>query len=137
MKNKDIVEGILSKHSNSTGYIKSIFDGKCFKKNDFYAGEETRLSIILYVDDFEVCNPLGTSRKKHKITAVYWVLANWLSKLQSALSSIQLALLCKAVDVKQFEYKAVLEPLLKDLATLEQKGIFISSVGHNVKGTVL
>ena len=28
MKNKDIAEGILSRCSNSTGYIKSIFDGK-------------------------------------------------------------------------------------------------------------
>lgn len=58
------------------------------------------------------------------------------STLQSALTTIHLALLCKAVDVKQLEYKAVLEPLLKDLATLEQEGIFISSVGKNIKGTV-
>lgn len=57
-------------------------------------------------------------------------------ELQSALTSIHLALLCKAVDVKQFEYKAVLEPLLKDLATLETKGIFISSVGKCFKGTI-
>lgn len=136
LKNKDIAEGILSRHSNSTRYIKSTFDGKLFKQNAFYAGEETRLSIILYVDDFEVCNPLGTSRKKHKITAVYWILANVPFQLQSALTSIHLALLCKAFDVKQFEYKAVLEPLLEDLGTLEQDGIFISSVGKSVKGTV-
>lgn len=136
LKNKDIAERTLSRHSNSTGHIKSICDGTFFKQSDFYAGEETRLSLILYVDDFEVCNPLGTSRKKHKITAVYWVLANVPTKLQSALTSIHLALLCKAVDVKQFEYKAVLEPLLKDLATLEQQGVFISSVGKNIKGTV-
>lgn len=136
LKNKDIADGILSRHSNSTEYIKSIFDGRFFKQNDFYVGEETRLSIILYVYDFEVCNSLGTSREKHKITSVYWILANVPSKLQSALTSIHLSLLCKAVDVKQFEYKAVLEPLLKDLATLEQEGIFISSVGKNIKGTV-
>ncbi|XP_061417319.1 uncharacterized protein LOC133348497 [Lethenteron reissneri] len=52
LKNEDIAEIILSRKSNSTGYIKSIFDGKSFKQNVFYAGEETRLSIILYVDDF-------------------------------------------------------------------------------------
>lgn len=43
LKNKDIAEGILSRHSNSTEHIKSIFDGRFFKQNDFYAGEETRL----------------------------------------------------------------------------------------------
>ncbi len=74
--------------------------------------------------------------KKNKLTAIYWVLANVPSNLQSTLMSTQLALLCKAVDVKQFEYKAVLEPLLKDLATLEQEGIFNSGDGKNIKGTV-
>lgn len=136
VKNKDVAEGILSRSSNSTDYFKSIFDGKCYKLNDFYAGEETKLSIILDVDDFEVCNPLGTSRKKYKITAIYWVLANLPCELQSELTSIHLSLLCRAVDVKQFECKIVLEPLLKDLVTLEQEGVFIPSAGKSIKGTV-
>ena len=99
--------------------LRQFFDGTFIRQNDFYTGEEIKLSIILYVNDFEVCNPLGTSRKKHKITAVYWVLANVPSHLQTALTSIHLGLLCKSVNVKQFEYKAILEPLLKDLATLQ------------------
>lgn len=57
-------------------------------------------------------------------------------KVQSALTSVHLALLCKAADIKRFEYSKVLAPLLTDLATLEQEGIFISSVGKNIKGTV-
>lgn len=57
-------------------------------------------------------------------------------RLQSALTSIQLALLCKSVDVKQFEYKVVLDPLLKDLVTLEQVGVFISCLGRNIKGAL-
>jgi len=44
-----------------------------------------RISLCLYIDDFEVCNPLGTSRKKHKLCAVYWILGS-----SSALSSIYL-----------------------------------------------
>lgn len=97
LKNKDFAESTLSTHSNRTEHFKSVFDGTFFKKNNFFAEEETKLCIILYVDDFEVCNPLGTSRKKHKITSLYWVLANVPSELQSALTSIHLALFCKAV----------------------------------------
>lgn len=48
-----------------------------FMKINFCAGDVERLSLILYIDDFEVCNPLGTSRKIHKVTAVYWVLENF------------------------------------------------------------
>lgn len=61
LKNKDFVMEAFSRCSSSTGHFKSIFYGTCFKDNDFYAVEETRLSIIICVDEFEVCNPLGTS----------------------------------------------------------------------------
>ncbi|KAK0153724.1 hypothetical protein N1851_004491 [Merluccius polli] len=115
----------------------SIHDGKYFKQNYFHAGEEVRISLILYVDDFKVCNPLGTSKKKQKITSVYFVLANVPSELRSALTSKYLAVLCKADDVKIFGYKAVLEPLLKDLSILEQEGIFVCSIGKNIKDYIV
>lgn len=37
-----------------------------------FSGEEE--SLILYIDDSEVCIPLRTSHKKHEIMAVYYVL---------------------------------------------------------------
>lgn len=94
------------------------------------------LSLIVYIAEFEVCNPLGTSRKKHKITAVYWVLANVPSEFCSTLRSIYLAILCKAVDAEK-RYEAVLEPLLNDFVELEKEGLFISMLEKTVKGTVV
>lgn len=54
---------------------KSYRDGVFFKENSFLSGGQLRVLLNLYVDDFEICNPLGTSRKRHKICAVYWNLA--------------------------------------------------------------
>lgn len=82
-------------------------------------------------------NPLGTSKKKHKLNAVYWVLANLPSKYRSTLQSIQLALLCKASDVKEFGYAKIFHPLIKDLVYLEQHGIYVEKLGVCIKGTVL
>lgn len=104
-----------SRHCVSLGQYSSFHDGSHFKENTFQSGEELRLSLLLYSDDFEICNPLGTSRKKHKVTGVYWVLADIPTVLRSKLSSIYLAVLCKAADVKTFGYPRVLEPLLSDL----------------------
>ena len=84
----------------------------------------------------EICNPLGTIRKKHKITAVYWVSADLPSLLRSELNLIFLAILCKPEDVKRFGYCAMLEPLLKDLVYLEKQGLYVPAVGRRVKGTV-
>ncbi|KAK0131259.1 Sterile alpha motif domain-containing protein 3 [Merluccius polli] len=136
LSNKEILEQVLTRRVSPSSQYESFYDGKYFQQNTFNAVEEPRLSIVLYIDDFEVCNPLGTSRKKHKITAVYWVLANVPLEFRSVLTSIYLALLCKVNDVKQFGYENVLEPLLDDLSTLEQEGLFISTVGKFIRGTV-
>lgn len=134
--NPDIVQSILTKQSDSK-HLASSHDGKFYKGNELLCSEEPTLSLILYIDDFEVCNSLGTSRKKKlKVTAVYWVLEDVPPEQRSQLTSIYLALLCKAVDVKQFGYVNILEPLLKDLTVLEKEGIYLSCVGKNISGTV-
>lgn len=130
---ENLREKVLSEEQNksSTKY-ESYRDGIIYKENSFYS-EELRITLVLCVDDFEICNPL---RKKHKITAVYWMFGNLPHSSRSTLSSVYLALLCKAVDIKRFGFDEELAPLLKDIAVLEHDGIYISSVGQNVKGSL-
>lgn len=115
---------------------RSFRDGEHYKRNSFLDGEKLRISINLYIDDFEVCNPLATSRKKHKLCGVYWVLGNLPPGSHSALSSIYLAILCKSEDLRTFGFEKVFDPLLRDLVTLEQHGVFISQLNECIKGTV-
>jgi len=111
------------------------FDG-AFYKNNTLLSNDCAISLILYIDDFEICNLLGTSRRKHKICALYWTLGNLSPSCQSSLSSIHLAALIKSDDVKFYGYEAVLEPLISDLITLEQHGVFLPKLGKCIKGTV-
>lgn len=137
LNNSSIQENVLrSVRHCASGHYTSFHDGSHFKENKFLSDEDLRISLLLYCDDFEICNPLGTSKKKHKVTGVYWVLADIPSVLRSTLPSIYLAVLCKADDVKQFGYPRVLEPLLRDLKSFEEDGIFVSCFGNVVKGTV-
>lgn len=115
---------------------RTIRDGEYYKQNSFLSGEGFRIALHLYVDDFELCNPLGTSRKKHKLCGVYWVLGSLPPGSHSKLSSIYLAVLSKSDDIKTYGYQKLLEPLLQDLSILEQHGVFISQIGQFVKGTV-
>lgn len=113
-------------------------DGSYFKENGLLSSSgELKLSLLLYIDDIEVANPLGTSRKIHKLCSVYWVLADLPSKYRSALHVIQLAVLCKVPDLQRCGYDRVLGPLLRDICTLERDGVFIESLGQSVKSTVL
>lgn len=78
---------------------KSSFDGVFFKENELLSKQES-ISLILYIDEFEICNPLGTSKRKHKICGLYWILGNLPPSCNSALSSIYLAALIKSNDLK-------------------------------------
>lgn len=137
MSNRDILEKTMSHEATLSEEYKSYRDGSRFKNDAFLNEEEFRIALYLYIDDFEVANPLGTSRKKHKLTAVYWVLGNLHPKYRSSLYSSQLALLFKANSVKDHGYGEILRPLIRDLVFLEQQGIYVEQLGATDKGTVL
>lgn len=82
----------------------------------------------MYVDDFEVCNPLGTSRKTHKLCAVYWVLRNLPPWSHSSLSSI-------AKHTMLSPMAMILEPLVHNLRYLKIGGIFVPQLGRSLKDT--
>lgn len=112
----------------------SVFDGSAFKKHPFFAGDESKICLQLYTDEFEVCNPLGSKRGKHKLTAVYFSVLNLGVQYRSALSGINLVLLVKDKHVCTYGFTKVLAPLLDDLAILENDGIVAN--GRLMKGSV-
>lgn len=67
---------------------------------------------------------------------MYWVLGDIPSEFRSTLSLINLAVLCKADDVKNFGYSRVLEALLSDLKSFEENGLYLPCLGKIIKGTV-
>lgn len=132
LSRRDILDKVVEGHprqevtcSEASYQYKSSRDGSLFKENIFFTGEKPRIILNLYVDDFETCNPLGTSRKIHKRCAVYWILANLPPGSHSSLSSIYLAALCKSDDVKTYGFDKVFEPLVQDLKTLEELGVYV------------
>lgn len=139
LNNKTIQERALGYERNleNASQYQTFRGGSHYQKNYFFSVEEDTVSLILYIDDFEVCNPLGTSRKKHKVTAVYLVLGNIPAQFRSTLASIYLAILCKAEDTKQFGFQRVLEPLLRDLQSLEKDGLLVPGLGKVIKGMVV
>uniref|UniRef100_A0A8C7WUQ7 C2H2-type domain-containing protein n=1 Tax=Oryzias sinensis TaxID=183150 RepID=A0A8C7WUQ7_9TELE len=133
----DILDKAMSEKVHVPQEYSSYVDGQCFNKNSLLARDEFTIALTLYIDDFEVANPLGTSKLKHKMCAIYWVIANIPAKYRSTLNSIQLALLCNTSTVKECGYAKVLQPLIYDLKLLEQNGVYLEQLGESVKGTVL
>lgn len=78
LNRNDILDKVLAEESvaSHSGRFKTFRDGLFYKENPLFSRQELSIAIGLYIDDFEICNPLGTSRKKNKVCAVYWVLGN-------------------------------------------------------------
>lgn len=123
-----------SSYSCADGYMHSIFDGSAFKNHEYFAGDTSKLCLQLYSDEFEVCNPLGSKRGKHKLTGVYFSVLNFDVKLRSALSGIHLLLLVKDKHIATYGFSKILEPLITDVRILANHGITVN--GNLVKGSV-
>ena len=85
MRQADVLDKLVLYQEETPGQFRSFLDGQYFKENHLLGEQEASISIGLYIDDLDICNPLGTSRKIHKITAVYWVLLNLPGKFRSTL----------------------------------------------------
>ena len=54
-------------HQRHDATMVDYCDSPKFKTHSLFATHDKALQIILFFDECELCNPLGSFRKKHKI----------------------------------------------------------------------
>ena len=52
-------------------------DGSVFKNHPLFESDKNAIQIIGYFDEVELCNPLGSSTKKHKLGCIFFLLATF------------------------------------------------------------
>ncbi|KAJ8669101.1 hypothetical protein QAD02_000360 [Eretmocerus hayati] len=115
------------------GVLRDFKDGDVYRKNKFFEENPDAFEIILYSDAFEIANPIGPSKKEHKILAFYMTLGNLPDHLRCHTNSMKLVALCKEKD---FNHDLVLNEIIKDLSDIESEGVEISK-GKIVKGSLV
>ena len=137
---KEDVIGEVLNHGNGKkpGVITDFSDGELFKENKLYMEKPKSLQINLYHDDFQNNNALGNKAKKGKLSGFYFVLGNLKHEHRSRLKDIHLLTMTKATHIDKYGYGRVLAPLLKDLKSLESKGLTFKfdDVSMKVYGTI-
>lgn len=58
------------------GIMEDICDGMLIIEHPLFSSDPLALQLIMFYDELEVCNPLGTHVKKHKLAIVLFTLAN-------------------------------------------------------------
>lgn len=124
-----------SRKQSSEGVFVDFMDGELYKTNEFFRLNPNALQVILYQDAFEVCNPLGSSRKLYKVVGIYMTLGNIQPWHRSKVDNIQLVALCLERDIKKYGFGKIVDILIKDLNDLETTGLQIQD--KVVKGTLV
>ena len=57
----------MNSHSQADGILGDYCDAKQFKESKLFQKHPCALQIQLFYDELEVCNPLGSKAKKHKL----------------------------------------------------------------------
>jgi len=84
------VKARLSNCQSSDTLLMDMPDGNYLSTHPFLHDHPSALLFALYTDDFELVNPIGSHRKKHKVSVFYWTLLNIPVEYRSRLSAIQL-----------------------------------------------
>lgn len=127
---------LLSQMVPDNNKYEDFRDGSYFKTHPLFSKHKNALQIQIYYDDFETANPLGSKRGVHKVGALYFVLRNLPPRFNSAVMNIHLVALFHSEDVKKYGFDPILQPLIKDIKTLETDGLDLPFSNEKSYGTI-
>lgn len=107
------------------GIIRDIHDGSLLMNHPILSEDPSAIGIMLYQDDLELANALGSAKGQHKITAFYYTLSNLHPWSRMNIIIIRMALIVAEKDVVYFGLKKSIRPLTDHLKQLEETGITI------------
>ena len=136
---REDVFGQISANRVESEELNDFCNGSAFKNHPLFTNYPNALQIIGYYDDMEVCNPLGSAAKTHKLGIFLFTISNLPPKFRSSLKCLFLFAVAKANDVKKYTPDAILAPFIADIKTLATDGVTVSysDSSINFKGTLL
>lgn len=111
------------------GTIEDFCDGSIFREHPIFSTDPNALQIIAYYDEVEMCNPLGSHVKKHKLGIVFYTLGNIHPKYRSCLRAINLALVATVPVIERHGINNILRPFVSDLNDLATQGVTVFRKG--------
>ncbi|XP_064465405.1 uncharacterized protein LOC135376891 [Ornithodoros turicata] len=129
----DAMEHILGAccESRDTKIICDILDGDFARERAILrSGDADTIILLLYTDELELVNPLGSAAGVHEILAAYFSVLNLHPKYRSRLNAIHFLMLVKYSHVKTYRFKRVLDTVIKETISIHESGLEISCGGQ-------
>lgn len=122
LQSEEMLECIMQPPSSSPHMLSDVFDGDFFRQHQELSTDSSHDTIFLlvYTDELEITNPLGSAAGKHKVLAVYFSILNLHPRHRSKLSAIHLLLLAPYMAVERHGLDKVLAPLVDGLNSVKK-----------------
>ena len=127
---------------NHSPYLYDFCDGQVYKEHPLFATDKSAYQLIIYFDEVEVVNPLGSYRGHHKlgvqilcilsdvyksinfihmyIGMFYYQLGNIKPQLRSILKTIQVIACVTNENLLKYGYEMVLRKFIEDANMLSE-----------------
>ena len=110
--------------------LESYRNGSYYKDLSNEPREDVFIDVLLYNDDFQTANPLGSKKDKGKVLGVYLSVICLPAKYRARLDNILLVALAESKFVSKYGINAVLEPIVQDLEQLYVSGLQVNVPGE-------
>lgn len=87
----DILSEIENFHGPKDKTLRDMCDGSLFHSHPHFSTDKRAIQLIAYFDEVELCNPLGSSTKKHKLGCIFFTIGNIRQQFRSWLKCIFVA----------------------------------------------
>lgn len=86
----DILNEIENFHGSKDSTLRDMCDGSVFLSHPDFSTDKKNIQIISYFDEVELCKPLGSNTKKHKLGCIFFTIGNNSGLGQNAFLSYRL-----------------------------------------------
>lgn len=118
---------------NNSNFYKNMVQGSLWNSIKLDAtSNKIILPLILYFDDFETGNPLGSHAGYYKIGCLYYSIPTIPPKYNSRLENIFISTLFHCSDRCHYGNNSILKHVINELQLLEKDGIYVENEDKRV-----
>ena len=125
LESRGFMKAVLQHQASENGVMRDFNDGEYCRNHVFFSNP--RNIALLYVDECEIANALGSKAGMHKIGVLYFTILNLPPQFRSSLSNCYLVGLYNAGDVKNYGFDPILHPLVNDIKEYWKGKVSISA----------
>jgi hypothetical protein len=135
----DVWYWVKHSHASPDQFLADLCDGEYINSHPLFIRNPNALQLVLYNDDIEIVNPIGTHVKKHKLTLFYYMLGNIPPQFRSKLTCIQLVAVAKTADLKKYGLDGLLKDFIDTVNRLSQGGIVmeVKGIAKTIEGALI